>query len=103
MYKQKLELNLKKEKSAGNFPEKLAEDFRKISGNFPESFQFFRGNFPAHITSGLLKYLTRSCYRKVNCTISFIWQEELISKFSKAPPGASSGDCKMLCLFFNIK
>ena len=40
MYKQKVELNLKKEKNAGIFPEKLAENF-----------QFFRENFPAHITT----------------------------------------------------
>jgi hypothetical protein len=34
--------------------EKMLEIFRKnkrkISGNFPENFQFFLGNFPAHIT-----------------------------------------------------
>ena len=47
MYKQKVELNLKKEK----MPEIFRKIFRKISGNFPENFQFFRGNFPAHITS----------------------------------------------------
>ena len=47
MYKQKVELNLKKEK----MPEIFRKNWRKISGNFPENFQFFRGNFPAHITS----------------------------------------------------
>jgi hypothetical protein len=47
MYKQKVELNLKKEK----MPEIFRKNWRKISGNFPENFQFFRGNFPAHITN----------------------------------------------------
>ena len=47
MYKQKVELNLKKEK----MPEIFRKNWRKISGNFPENFQFFRGNFPAHITT----------------------------------------------------
>ena len=47
MYKQKVELNLKKKK----VPEIFRKNWRKISGNFPENFQFFRGNFPAHITT----------------------------------------------------
>ena len=46
MYKQKVELNLKKEKNAGNFPEKLAENF-----------QFFRRNFPAYITNYATTYI----------------------------------------------
>ena len=41
MYKQKVELNLKKEKSAGNFPE-------KIGGKFPEIFRKI-SNFSAEI------------------------------------------------------
>ena len=44
MYKQKVELNLKKEKIAGNFPEKLAENFRKFSGKFPIFPRKFSGS-----------------------------------------------------------
>jgi len=44
MYKQKLELNLKREKNAGNFPEKLAENFRKFSRKFPIFPQKFSGS-----------------------------------------------------------
>ena len=44
MYKQKVELNLKKEKNAGNFPEKLAENFRKFSGKFPIFPRKFSGS-----------------------------------------------------------
>ena len=55
MYKQKVEFNLKKEKNAGNFPEKLAENFRKFSGKFPIFPRKFSGSH--HYLLHVLRWL----------------------------------------------
>ena len=67
MYKQKVELNLKKKK----VPEIFRKNWRKISGNFPENFQFFRGNFPAHITNCRVD-INHDFFNK-NQKIRFFW------------------------------